>query len=104
LDGDIIWGVDFFNCDSCGIIFCDAGPYESCEHCGAKYCAVCGKDPTIYNDKECEQCNAEETIDIPISEYDSLLHSEKVLSALEATGVDNWEGYSIAMATLEEDE
>jgi hypothetical protein len=30
-------------------------------------------------------------------EYEELLERSRKLSCLEATGVDNWEGYSIAM-------
>ena len=36
----------------------------------------------------------EETVTITKKEYDSLIRSAKVLLALEAGGVDNWEGYS----------
>jgi hypothetical protein len=31
------------------------------------------------------------------SEYRMLIDSDKFLSALESAGVDNWEGYSIAV-------
>jgi hypothetical protein len=31
-------GLDYYNCDYCGRIFCDAGDYTSCE-CGAKWCS-----------------------------------------------------------------
>lgn len=48
----------------------------------------------------------QDTAAIPLSVYLGLLESEKKLAALEAAGVDNWEGYSHAMAVLrgEEDE
>ncbi len=38
----------------------------------------------------------EETITIPKKEYDSLVEDAKFMRALEAAGVDNWEGYGIA--------
>lgn len=42
------------------------------------------------------------TIEIPFTEYVDLLAAQEKLSALEAAGVDNWEGYAEAMATLED--
>lgn len=38
----------------------------------------------------------EETITITKKEYDSLKEDAEFMRALEAAGVDNWEGYSIA--------
>jgi len=38
----------------------------------------------------------EEMIEITKKEYESLLEDRKWLYALEAAGVDNWEGYDIA--------
>ena len=38
----------------------------------------------------------EETIKITKKEYELLLEDRKWLRALEAAGVDNWEGYDIA--------
>jgi hypothetical protein len=43
---------------------------------------------------------ANDTATIPLSVYLGLLESEKKLTALEAAGVDNWEGYGNAMAVL----
>ena len=43
----------------------------------------------------------EDIIRIPISEYSSLKKDVKFLRALEAAGVDNWEGYDIAQNYLE---
>ena len=37
------------------------------------------------------------------SEYDSLCQDSMKLRALEEAGVDNWEGYSEAMAMLEDE-
>ena len=34
-----------------------------------------------------------EMITIPKSEYDMLVAAQKLLDALEANGVDNWDGY-----------
>ena len=39
---------------------------------------------------------AEKTITITEKKYDELLEDSQFLSALEAAGVDNWDGYSIA--------
>lgn len=41
-------------------------------------------------------------VTIPLSVYLGLLESEKKLSALEAAGVDNWEGYEETMRLLED--
>lgn len=42
---------------------------------------------------------------VPISNkrYQELLEAEKLLGALEAAGVDNWEGYSEAFRYLEDE-
>lgn len=45
----------------------------------------------------------EETITIPLKRYNDLLESEAFLEALEAVGVDNWEGYSEAHKMLEDE-
>lgn len=38
---------------------------------------------------------------ISLKRYDELVESEAILHALQAAGVDNWEGYSEAMEELE---
>ena len=43
-----------------------------------------------------------ETVTIPQKEYQELLDADAVLVALETAGVENWEGYSIAMETLDD--
>lgn len=43
-------------------------------------------------------------VEIPIQRYEDLLHSEKVLDCLRATGVDNWEGYGDAISDLNNDD
>lgn len=43
-------------------------------------------------------------VEIDKKRLDSLYQAEKTLNALNAAGVDNWDGYSIAMEMLEEDE
>ncbi len=35
--------------------------------------------------------------------YKELLEAEKLLFALQAAGVDNWEGYSIAIESLDDE-
>jgi len=44
----------------------------------------------------------EETVTISKKEYESLLEDSEKLSALEAAGVDNWEGYDNAMEMMED--
>jgi hypothetical protein len=44
---------------------------------------------------------SEETITIKKSEYDKLVEDAKMLAALEACGVDNWEWYSVAVKSAE---
>lgn len=41
------------------------------------------------------------TVTIDVSEYDELKRASKKLEALEAAGVDNWQGYDYAMEILE---
>ena len=58
------------------------------------------------NKKEKEEwidLNGEAMIAITKKEYESLLEDSEKLEALEAAGVDNWEGYSDAMESLEEE-
>lgn len=45
-----------------------------------------------------------ETIEIPKSEYEQLVKDSAKLNALEGAGVDNWDGYSIAMEQLSEEQ
>ena len=42
-------------------------------------------------------------MEITDKEYTNLINDRNKLRALEATGVDNWEGYDIAMEYLDED-
>lgn len=42
-------------------------------------------------------------ISIPKEEYDKLVEGQKLLYALEAAGVDNWEGYDMAREAMDED-
>ena len=46
--------------------------------------------------------NMEETVTISKKEYESLLEDSEKLSALEAAGVDNWEGYDNAMEMMKD--
>ncbi len=39
----------------------------------------------------------EETVTIKKSEYEDLLNEAKFMRCLESAGLDNWEGYDIAM-------
>jgi len=40
------------------------------------------------------------TVTIARDLYDELLHDQRLLRALEAAGVDNWDGWNIALETL----
>ena len=44
-----------------------------------------------------------ETVTITKEEYESLLEDSKILHALYAGGVDNWEWFDASMESLEED-
>ena len=44
----------------------------------------------------------EETVTISKKEYESLLKDSKKLSALEAAGDNNWEGYDYAIELMQE--
>jgi len=44
------------------------------------------------------------TVTISRKEYNKLLQAQSELDALEAAGVDNWEGYSEAMQQQEDEE
>lgn len=43
----------------------------------------------------------ENTITIPNTRYDELVKAEAFLDALEAFGVDNWDGYSDAWVSIQ---
>lgn len=43
-----------------------------------------------------------ETVTIPKNEYIQLLEDQAFLNALQAAGVDNWDGYYCAIEILEE--
>ena len=45
----------------------------------------------------------EEMIEITKEEYEKLLYSNEFLMALEAAGVDNWDGYEYAQDMMEDD-
>lgn len=46
----------------------------------------------------------EEEVTIGLARYQMLLEAENFLYALQAAGVDNWEGYSDAIDMLEGEE
>jgi hypothetical protein len=45
----------------------------------------------------------EEVVELPKSVYDAMCDTEDWLAALEAAGVDNWEGYDFAREIYNED-
>lgn len=46
----------------------------------------------------------EETVTIPKSEYEELLKCQRWAAALEAAGVDSWDGCEVAHELFEDDE
>jgi len=44
-----------------------------------------------------------ETVTIDKERYEELLDKENLLDALDAAGVDNWDGYDFAMEQYQED-
>lgn len=54
--------------------------------------------------KECVRMPKNETVNIPKRQYERLINTQTVLNALNNAGVDNWEGYGIAMESLGDDE
>lgn len=46
----------------------------------------------------------EVTVTISLEEYEALKAESEFLNALEAAGVDNWDGYDYAREMLEEDQ
>jgi hypothetical protein len=42
----------------------------------------------------------DETVTLPAERYHELIEAEAALAALEAAGVDNWDGYDYAMELL----
>jgi hypothetical protein len=54
--------------------------------------------PTVMTDP----ADGPETVTIPLFEYNQLLKSAEKLEALEAAGVDNWDGYDEAMNILKQ--
>lgn len=43
-------------------------------------------------------------VTISMTDYKELLEDQRLLTALQAAGVDNWEGYSYALEIFHEDE
>jgi len=51
-------GVDYFPCDECEEIICDAGDYYRCENCSNHLCVRCGDDASkIRICRRCKHCN-----------------------------------------------
>ena len=48
--------------------------------------------------------STDDTVTISKKEYEDLLHDSKVLGALYAGGVDNWEWYEESLSELGEDD
>jgi hypothetical protein len=56
-----------------------------------------------YTDKDIIIVPKDECVTLTREEYNKLLEAKRFLRALEAAGVDNWEGYDIAKDILEKD-
>lgn len=50
------------------------------------------------------EVKVEEMVSVKKTEYEKLKNDSKKLRALEGAGVDNWDGYDIAMEALDEEE
>jgi len=50
-------GVDYYNCDICNEIYADCGTYESCQTCGASWCANCMDEYEIFMIDDEERCD-----------------------------------------------
>lgn len=48
--------------------------------------------------------DSENTITIPLKEYNQLIHDQEFLQALQAAGVDNWEGYDYAWEIMKDND
>lgn len=48
--------------------------------------------------------STEPTITIPMKEFQRLNDSDRFLEALQAAGVDNWDGYDIAREAMAEED
>jgi ABC-type metal ion transport system substrate-binding protein len=49
-----------------------------------------------------EETRTVTTVSLFIARYNELVEAERKLNALENYGVDNWDGYSDAMASIKE--
>lgn len=49
------------------------------------------------NTEDTENKKNTEMVTVTRKEYESLLENSEILSSLECAGVDNWEGYDLAM-------
>lgn len=61
--------------------------------------------PLKYAEPQSETLGASkdaDTVTISAKEYEQLVHNSKMYLALAAAGVDNWEGYDIAMEIMQE--
>lgn len=48
--------------------------------------------------------SGDQTITIPLSDYEQLKSDQAFLNALRAAGVDNWDGYDHAIDLIEQDD
>lgn len=59
------------------------------------------REEVAAKQRQLEEPQAEETITIPLAEYNRLVEDSRLLNALRAGGVDNWEGWDDAIDALE---
>jgi len=98
-------GVDWYPCTNCGETFPDAGVYYTCTKCDLKK----DHDELVQNahrlpdeQEEQDESKEQEMVMIPKKEYDMISRSHIILCVLLGAGVDNWEGYDIAMEGLDD--
>jgi hypothetical protein len=114
-------GIHYLVCNYCGEGFPDVIDYKGCEGCDdykvwcSDECAKAegfkqgtyidedGDEVENPDDSSCGYCRGEieGKVEITISRHEELLEAYYKLNALECAGVDNWEGYDVAMDILD---
>ena len=81
----------------------DAWDFD-CPKCSATICLRSGDYPAnrVYYTEKYKGGLMEETVTITKKEYEELKEDASIYRALQAAGVDNWEGWDFAMDLLDE--
>jgi len=113
-------GIDYMVCVVCEEGFPDVAGYGNCGTCEEVICDYCKEDMIKKygyveqnsafarnyggdNPAKCDSCE-NPTVTISKEVYERLLDRDYFLECLEASGVDNWGGYSYAREMYEEDD